>query len=274
MMQECFFCKKDGLEYYNEDKKILSCKNCGILFSESKSQNYPSILNFNKNSPNKIKLLLQKRLSAIIAGEYLEYLKTKTNMEFKNALDIGSGFGYFVRELNDEGIDAYGIESDNSLFEHCITKKVQFEIFNENFVTHKQFDLISINQALYYFPDVLSILKKIQSMLTNDGHVLIITVNPESSFRKKFKIWTQGCCICLSKQNFSSIKDNLGLELVDCTTYDDNLYKDVFLRKRKKLNFLKYFIHLLAYILKIKKIQLPNIDGVHNFIVLKKVKKI
>lgn len=270
MMRQCFLCKKDDLEYYDEGKQVMSCRNCGALFSESRTQNYPSILDSNKNSSNKTKLIIQKLLSKIIAEQYLEYLVSKTGLKFTSALDVGAGFGYFVRGLQNRGIDAYGVESDDVLLRHRVTDKIQHGVFNESFTADKKFDLISVNQALYYFPDVISILKKIHDMLTDGGFVLVVTVNPQSSFRHKFRIWTQGSCVCLSRQNFSSMAD-LGLQLVDCTAYDDNLYVDVSLHKRGRLSSARYFLRLLAYLLKLKPIQYPDNDGVHNFVLLKKI---
>ena len=132
-----------------------------------------------------------------------------------------------------------------------------------------KYDLISINQTLYYFEDSFAILKKISDLLKPNGIVMIATVNTESSFRQEHKIWTQGCKICLGNKIWKNF-DKFGLKCVDITSYDDNLYIDFFLNKSNIMSKTRFLKNLVFYVSKIKKLFVVKDNGINNFILLKK----
>jgi len=263
----CKICKKSGqLEYFIEVRNIMLCKNCHGIFEQKKSNEiYPNI-----NSKNFLKLFIQKSISKIQSESYIKYLKQKTDFSFKTSLDIGSGIGDFVQQLNNLGVDGYGIESDEHTVKNSVTVKNQCVSFDEHFSSEKKFDLISLNQCLYYFTDSFLIINKVVQMLNKNGLLFVVTVNPESYFRRKNKIWTQGCKMCLSKKNFQEL-DKFGLEVMDISAFNDNLYKDFFLFKCHKISKFSLFIKTILYLLKIKKIMKPEINGIQNFVLLKKL---
>lgn len=262
-MLNCKACNKSTLEKFV--KNVNRCISCGSLFIEtSTSKKFPSIA----VEENRIKLQIQKKTSMLVAESYLKFLKQKTNFNFKRALDIGAGFGHFVNELNKHGIESYGIESDETTVKYA-DSNITHEFFDEQYNSELKYDLISLNQCLYYFNDSFSILKKLESMLENDGVLFIATVNPESEFRLQNKIWTQGCKMCLSKQVFKNL-NNYGLRLEDVTSYDDNVYIEYFLHKKGKMTDIKFWKNLMLYLLKMKKIIKIKDNGVDNFILLRK----
>ena len=113
LRDECLACnEKNSLGYYKEEDKILSCNFCGAIFCEDEFVDkiwYNSHYN-NLNIFTKIIIkIIRKYFSKQNSDQYLRYLKLKTNMNFKNALDIGAKYGTLVNDLNKMGIDAYGI---------------------------------------------------------------------------------------------------------------------------------------------------------------------
>lgn len=267
-MTICKICKtEEQVEQFKEKREIFLCKNCKCIFSkESSHKDFPSII-----SQNKIRNSIQQKIAKRTAQHYIEYLKTKTDFPFQSAFDIGAGYGHFVSGLIELGVDANGIEAKKDTFEKKVTEKIQFGYFDENFHLKRKFDLISFNQCLYYFDDVFSILKKSREMLSNNGMLFISTVNTESDFRLKNKIWTQGCKICLSGKNFQDL-ESIGLKLIDISSFTDNLFVDVFLHRRKKLKNLQFLKNLIMYSTKMKKMIISEKNGVHNYILLKKIK--
>ena len=105
---KCNICNEDNyLEVFV--KNVMECTNCGSIYDMSTlREEIPVITSINNN----LKLSAQKKVSKLLAQSYLAYLKKKTKVDFKNALDIGCGLGDFIEELNKIGIKASGIESD------------------------------------------------------------------------------------------------------------------------------------------------------------------
>lgn len=259
----CKICNHfDCVDYVIMDKKVIRCTLCHAMYSEEASK-YPSI-----SDTGKIKNLIRKRFARLIAENYFSHLKIKTTLQFKTALDVGAGFGSFVEILREHGINAEGIESDEKTVKNSKTN-LTLGVFDENY-PYKKYDLISINQCLYYFNDCFSILKKVSELLSNEGILFIATINPESTFRLENKSWTQGFIVVLSEKNFASLS-NLGLELVDVTSYDDNLYIDYFLHKNNLLTTKIFFVRTLFYFLKLRKLTTNKQDGINNFYLLRKI---
>jgi len=263
---ECKICSENNcLEAFV--KNVTKCTNCLSLYNMSAlHEEIPVITSINNN----LKLSVQKRVSKLIAQSYLAYLKKKTKLDFKNALDIGCGFGDFVVELNKIGIKASGIESNVNTVKNA-KSNVNYGLFGESYDSTIKYDLISINQALYYFEDSFAIIKKISSLLEVNGIILIATVNTESSFRQEHKIWTQGCKICLGNKIWKNF-DKFGLKCMDVTPYDDRFYIDFFLHKADLLSNTKFLKNTLLYLSQIKKIVVVKEDGIDNFVLLQKVR--
>ena len=263
---ECKICNENNcLETFV--KNVTKCTNCGSLYNISAPhEEIPVITSIN----NILKLSVQKKISKLIAQSYLAYLKKKTKVNFKNALDIGCGLGDFVEELNKIGIKASGIESDANTVKNA-KSNVNYGLFDESYDSTTKYDLISINQALYYFEDSFAIIKKISSLLEVNGIILIATVNTESSFRQKHKIWSQGCKICLGNKIWKNF-NKFGLKCMDVTSYDDDFYIDFFLHKTDLMSNTKFVRNTLLYLSLMKKMIEVKEDGIDNFVLLQKVR--
>jgi len=272
----CRICKKSGqLEYFFKNTKdspwkvtsleqVFSCKNCHGAFREYETV-YPTI-----SSKSFLRKYFAKYISKIQSEIYIKYLKNKTDFLFKTSLDVGSGFGHFVHQLNNLGVDAYGVESDEDTINDSVTKKNNHEYFDENFSSVKKYDLISLNHCLYYFDDSFVILDKVRQLLNDNGLIFITTNNPEGSFWENNVTWAGGSKVWLSKKNFQELHE-LGLKLIDITSFNNNLFESYNLYKRKKITKFSLLVKMMMYLSKIVKIQEPEIDGIHNFILLKKM---
>tara|TARA_B110000014_G_C19980133_1_gene507515 strand:+ start:92 stop:889 length:798 start_codon:yes stop_codon:yes gene_type:complete len=264
MNESCKICHEENcLSEYK--KNVILCKKCNSIYTDLEHSTFPSIISLNST----IKIKMQKKISKIIAEAYVEYLKKNIGLSFENMLDIGAGYGTFVDLLVKNGIKAEGIESDESTVKNS-NSNIMSTFFDQNYETDKKFDLISINQCLYYFDNQFEILEKISNMLNNNGKILISTINPESNFRLKNHIWTQGCKVSLGSKIFQNL-EKFNLKCQNITAYDDNLYKDFFMHENKQMSNHKFWKNTILYILKQKKMVTMNEDGINNFILLQKV---
>lgn len=118
-----------------------------------------------------------------------------------------------------------------------------------------------------YMRDNYSLLNHVKSMLNENGLIFIATTNPESPhLRNKLKSVFQGPAtnMVLSKHNFRELEDRMGLKLLNYTTFRTDIFFDLYNKKNKKINMLKYF-------LKLKKPYVADPNGTHAFLLLKHV---
>jgi SAM-dependent methyltransferase len=267
----CQICSSNLIKPYEKKFNVFYCDNCEAVFSlNDVVVNYPSIIT-NSNNPNfleKITIKIKQKFAQLLSDWYIHYLKEKTDLNFKNSLDIGAGFGNFVNKLNELGVNAYGIESDEKIKQISKTDKIiigDFEIVNDL----PTYDLISVNQTIYYFENPEKILKKIKSLLNKKGIIFLVTVNTSSTITQNLKTWGDGMKICLGKKNIEMIAKTLDLDIIDCEAYKDNFYVDFALYKQGKINSFLFWIKTLAYYLKIKNIYVKDENGNNLFVLLK-----
>lgn len=135
-------------------------------------------------------------LNAIVYKHLIENIISKKGEPFK-LFDIGSGIGFFIRQLKEKFGDSVRIEGcEPSLksydyFMKSDISKNNVKIFTDTFQnlkTDTKFDFIT---AIYVFPhfieaDLEKIVRKISDMLEKDGK-LIIVVSNEEYLRNKLK---------------------------------------------------------------------------------------
>ena len=255
-------CKENCISDYV--KNVIICKKCNSIYANLDEDTFPSITSIN----NKIKVKIQKKLAKILAESYVEYLKLNEGLSITNMLDIGAGHGILVELLRKKGINSEGIESDENTVKNS-NSNTTHAFFDKNYSTEQKYDLITINQCLYYFSNQFEIIEKMSKMLKNNGRILISNVNPESIFRLEHRIWTQGCRVVLGSPIFRNL-EKFNLKCQNITSYDDNLYKDYFLHKNGKIPDQKFWTNMALYTLKIKKMININENGINNFILLQK----
>jgi 2-polyprenyl-3-methyl-5-hydroxy-6-metoxy-1,4-benzoquinol methylase len=268
-MEKCIACNQTNcLTYFKEEIKLISCNECGAIFSLKKFNEKPTFYqeSHKTNLLEKIKAKIYIYVSKLYSNEYIKYLKSKTKINFKNALEIGSKYGTLVKDFNKMGIDAYGIESDQRYIQLGVTKKIKWEFFDENYHAKTKYDLICLTQMLYFLPDSYEVLKCVKNMLTENGLIFIASTNPESSLVKgELKQYISGSVMLLSKKNFESLDNKIGLKLLDYSTYRADYAYELLTNKNKNLVRLKFLLIR-------RKLISPNPDGNICFILLKPTK--
>jgi len=268
-MEKCLVCKSiNCLKIINQNLRIYKCQLCNVIFLEKEyqqqkieaSKTYSKIeeIYFNQT---------QKHIEEKIINYYINYLRTKTKMNFKSVLDIGTGYGYLLKKLKKFGIIGEGIESSQLKNKLAVEKNIQQVYFDENYELSKKYDLICFTQVLNYLRNTKQILLNIKKYLNEDGLIFIVTTNPESKYviedysnATKESYYSN---MLYSKKNFETLKDNIGLEIIDYTTYREDIAID-FIRNNSVLTFFKYRINL-------KKPMIKDPEGNIAMILLKKI---
>jgi len=210
--------------------------------------------------------VIKHRFFDLVATECLEYLKSKTSMNFKTALDVGCLYGHLVKKLSDSGIDCYGIEKDEYTKPFRITDKIEYREFDENTKLDKKFDLICLTQMIYYVKNPELVLKHSIDLLNPRGWLFISTQDPDSPYLKEYpQILESKMTKLLKLSEYEKLED---VKLIDCTKFRPDIYLDR-LKNPTKSNELKNF---LKYRFKIPYQKDPS--GHHVFFLFQKLSDI
>jgi SAM-dependent methyltransferase len=154
-------------------------------------------------------------------SELIQILKmTEPSTKHSNFLDIGSGTGYIVNQLNSAGYRAYGLDKSKSMIKYCELKYPNIEIkqgdvfdsmiFESGTFTH----ILCTNFTIYEFKDKVSFFRNCQAWLMPHGYLVIHLVKPD-----KFNITNPN-----REQNDTKNKSK-NRELEITATFDDYSYK-------------------------------------------------
>ncbi len=265
----CRFCKSQDID--NIDSNFIICNKCDCIFNQNFNDEKNLLLDNNIQTPNSVFSTMSNpikmRFWDLISKEYVKYLKEKTDMKFKTALDVGALYGHLVKRLNDLEIITNGIEVEQNYIDNCVSSNVYHGYFDEHFQSDVKYDLICLTQMIYYAKNPYLVIKKTVELLNHSGMLFISTQNPTSPIIKQQKtpIFENGMNILLSKKNFQSIVDELNLKLIDFTNFRPNIYLDRLNNtgiKSEFINFLKYHK---------KPAYETNLNGHHSFLLLKKI---
>ena len=153
------------------DIGILNCTSCyGIYRIDiKKTDNH-----LQEADPKKIKKLKNKKgdlkFWKLISDEYINYLKSKTKMDFKYILDIGSLYGSFVKTLNKMNLaDGVNIFLSHTNYEHL----ENFELLDYTKLNVDMFNEIYFNNKIKMIKFMIG-LKKPYSINPDGNHVFLL----------------------------------------------------------------------------------------------------
>lgn len=157
----------------------VMCENCGLIYVEPKMSR-EELAKFYAEDYRKIyggrhSLDAEKR-HADVAWKILD--ETDVRRECENFLDIGCSTGELVSLFNKDGKIAIGIEPSKEYSEIAISnglniKNCSIEAYNPSF----KFDIIVMTNALEHVYSPTEVLTKINSLLNDNGFVLISVPN-------------------------------------------------------------------------------------------------
>lgn len=126
------------------------------------------------------RFLVKKEIGKIIKDKKLESIA-----------DIGCGLGILAKELKDSAVQIYGYDLDKE-----IIKATKFFSRNSNInyspkslekiETKKPFNIVIMTEVLDYIPDDMGALIKVNSLLENNGY-LVLTVPINKNFNSEFE---------------------------------------------------------------------------------------
>ena len=113
------------------------------------------------------------------ANRFIEYFQNKNQR--LNILDIGCGNGWFTNKMSELNYNIVGIdvnlqelEQASRVFKNKNLKFVYCDIFQNNYLFKKRFDIITLNASVQYFSDFELLTSTLKSFLKPKGEIHIL----------------------------------------------------------------------------------------------------
>lgn len=174
--------------------RIVECNNCSFVYVNPRlqksellkiySSNYFDNREFGYYHYTENKELRKKNFQKWIS-DALPFFKSH---QPSKALDIGCAAGYCLEVFQQHSWQPYGIELDKVLASELRMKG--FQIFDTPLVqlqTNERFDLISLFDVLEHLTDLDYNMRKMHSLLKEDGVLVLVTPDYGSWQRKLFR---------------------------------------------------------------------------------------
>jgi SAM-dependent methyltransferase len=154
---------------------------------------------------------------------------TEPSTKFSNFLDIGSGTGYVVNELQNAGFQVFGVERSPQMVKYSEKKYPDVEIkcgdardpmiYDRMTFTH----ILCMNMTIYEFPDKYEFFRNCYQWLVPNGFLVLHLIEPKK-FRRNFLLKNNGGVLInplLNLFNRSKTVDTI-------IQYDDYTYTNYF----------------------------------------------
>ncbi|RZK11205.1 MAG: class I SAM-dependent methyltransferase [Flavobacterium sp.] len=193
------------------------------------------------------------------------------------ALDVGCAAGYCLEVFKELNWKAFGIELDKGLADSL--RKREFEIFDSplvNATTTEKFDFICLFDVLEHLTDLAENMKKLLSILKEDGIIVLVTPNYGSWQRKLFgKKWFQFKPIehinYFDRRSLQKLVTENGFEIVQ--TKSSGQFCDIaFLENRIRKYRFHFLLPFFYFFVKLFQLKTKHfyIDTASLYVVLKK----
>lgn len=186
MHNNCPFCKDTDVYVYKNDqvtrggefRSIYKCRRCLALYPYPKMDKTESSEYLSRFSTNQNEYVFTDPTGPVSDRDPIVRVLKKYTKQKGNALDIGTFEGRFCYILNSLGFKACGIEPQKNAVDFA--RKHALEVHLGSFpdaipheLRQKKYDLISVMESIYYFDDIGNALRTMNSMLNDDGRLLI-----------------------------------------------------------------------------------------------------
>jgi 2-polyprenyl-3-methyl-5-hydroxy-6-metoxy-1,4-benzoquinol methylase len=184
MNKNCYLCnsskirKRKGSVRDNSSIDVLECANCGLVFLSSfdhVNKDYYSDAHMNDDP-------LGKRLPV----EYQMDEKRRINfcrksIMGKRVLDIGCGFGDFIKNCSEKAREVCGVDPDLRSTE--MIRKKGFRIFGkvQEIPKLRRFDIITMFHVLEHLMDPVEELVRLRTRLDDDGKLIVEVPNSDEA---------------------------------------------------------------------------------------------
>ncbi len=183
MHNDCPFCRSTDFKLYRASqltrsgscRSFYTCQSCGTIYPLPRFNLGELGDTLSKYKPN------PKLPTSVLKSdqEYLHYISRHLSLKtIKTSLDIGAADGRIAFLLGKKGIETFGVESEKSAVD--IARSCNLNVYPGYFpdaippeISERKYDLILMNEVIYYFEDIAAALKRAQDLLSERSTLII-----------------------------------------------------------------------------------------------------
>lgn len=188
MTRICKICGRKEVEpYFPGDSRVLKCLSCGTGFLDNDLV-IKNLGNYYTGRDYATRDLKEEKLKIAAAGarEVLNFISEFIEPQHKKLLDVGANAGMFVKEANNFGFDAKGIEASSEAVNYARNHGIPVSRFKvEDYEPSEKFDVVTVFHVLEHVKDPVLVLNKLKKWLNNSGYLAIEVPNLESHLAKR-----------------------------------------------------------------------------------------
>ena len=179
-------------EYFLLEKKkycLVECSNCHLVFFKPQ----PTEEELGRFYNREYFLAPEDKFRKFLPS-FMGLDKVKETMRFKKKgmlLDIGCGNGWFLRQMQGQGFKVHGLDLSPIACQAASEKVGKENIFEGDVFSldlpHKHYDVITLWHLIEHVSNPVKTLRKIHTLLKDDGLLIICCPNFDSWLRLIFK---------------------------------------------------------------------------------------
>lgn len=195
-LEKCNFCNNtDTCDVYNlKLQKLIKCNKCGLIYLDKQRIDLENLYSkdyYLKSESNMLANYTDYRDQEKIVKRNFEFAYNfiARNIKEKKSklLDVGAGFGYFIKNLPDNIISEAVEVSAEAIKGLKINTKAKIHKGDFLKVNIKnKFDFITSYDVIEHQTDLNGYLYKVRSLLKNNGKVILTTPDFDSPINKIF----------------------------------------------------------------------------------------
>lgn len=172
----CNLCQSDKgkLVLVENSFRILRCPNCGLVYVSPRPKKEDLGEFYNKYFPEESEDLWKKQMLYVFKKEGLYWIKK--NKKKAKVLDVGCGYGFFLKLMNDNGYETFGVEPSKQAVKSArdiLGLNVWEGILSGVELPEDYFDIVTFWYVLEHIPDPLEHLSMVYRLLKEKGLIII-----------------------------------------------------------------------------------------------------
>lgn len=208
---------------------VMKCKYCALMFSKDVGS-AEEVINGYRTGFHSERHKKGQSINALISYKLLSQLPPQYGLSSTDRLlEVGSGYGYFLSEVERLSDSRVGIEPSN--VERTFSQNLNYQVEHYSAldeVAGATFDFVFSSEVIEHVVEPRLFLEQLKSCVRPGGRVVLVTDNFEShiasAMKKHFPKWIPHSHVChFSKSTLHRLTVECGLEVLcefDFTPFD------------------------------------------------------